>query len=468
MIDDFTDEFRADRAPLDAVRDKLDHIRNDLGANAILFMPWTAWWDDHFNWGYDPYQYFSVEYRYANTPGNPQEKISWLKQLISACHDRGIHVIMDGVFNHVGSVRSEKGRGFPYFWMYENTDACPYVGTFGGEFGGLSDLDFHHGCTREFIRDVCLYWTDGFALDGIRFDNTTNFVVEGDRRGLPLLLQDIRDHVAAKGEINFSLTLEHLDISAARVVAETGATSYWNDELHQRCFENLWTGGIDPRILIALNSHNGLPEDRVATIYLGNHDHSHVAWRAGARESQGALKWWRTQPYVIALLTAPGCVMIQNGQEFAEDYWVMDNDDGSNRRVKPRPIRWGFVSDKIGRQLMWVYAKLIQIRNTHPGLRSNNFYPVWESWQTRFNPEGYGFDQERRLMILHRWGFADNQRLERFVVVINFSEVPQPVDIPFPENGGWRDLLNDHAVNVTNYRLSGQTVEANWGMVYFL
>lgn len=82
MVDDFTDEFRGARAPLDAVRDKLDYLADGLGINAILFMPWTAWPGSGFNWGYNPYQYFSVEYRYANAINQPAEKLSWLKQLV--------------------------------------------------------------------------------------------------------------------------------------------------------------------------------------------------------------------------------------------------------------------------------------------------------------------------------------------------------------------------------------------------
>ena len=106
MIDDFTDEYRGARAPLDAVRDKLDYLQHDLGINAILFMPWTAWPGERFNWGYTPYLYFSVEYRYANAISAPVDRLSWLKRLVSECHARGIHVIMDGVFNHVGDAIS--------------------------------------------------------------------------------------------------------------------------------------------------------------------------------------------------------------------------------------------------------------------------------------------------------------------------------------------------------------------------
>jgi pullulanase len=53
MIDDFTAEFRGGRAPLDAVTDRLDDLR-DNGINAILFMPWTAWKNPDFDWGTNP------------------------------------------------------------------------------------------------------------------------------------------------------------------------------------------------------------------------------------------------------------------------------------------------------------------------------------------------------------------------------------------------------------------------------
>jgi glycosidase len=469
MIDDFTDEFRGARAPLDAVRDKLDYLADRLGINAILFMPWTAWPGGGFNWGYTPYQYFSVEYRYANAIDQPAEKLSWLKRLISACHERGIHVIMDGVFNHVGDVdpSGEQALGFPYRWLYQNPLACPYVGTFGGEFAGLKDLDFNNGCTQEFIRDVCLYWIDEFKIDGIRFDNTVNFYVDGDPRGLPRLLADIDDHVRSRGEANFSLTLEHLNLEAARVTGTTRATSYWNNELYQRCFDYLWNGSIDPRIMGALESHRGLPDDRVATIYLGNHDHSHVAWQAGARANAGALQWYRTQPYVIALLTAPGVAMIQNGQEFAEDHWIMEDDQGSNRRVKPRPLRWDFPGDPIGARLVDLYSRLIKIRRGHPALTSNNFYPDGWGGQNEFNAAGYGVDVARGVVIFHRWGTAGDGRLERFIVALNFNAEDRVVDVPFSTNGPWEDLLNGRIDTVSGFRLAGHRLESNWGRVWF-
>jgi 1,4-alpha-glucan branching enzyme len=234
------------------------------------------------------------------------------------------------------------------------------------------------------------------------------------------------------------------------------------------CFDALWSGHVDGRLLRALNNHAGLDAGRVATTYLTNHDHAHVAWQAGARNNAGAREWYRTQPFAIALLTAPGTPLIQNGQEFAEDYWLMEDDQGSGRRVKPRPLHWDYAGDKIGSQARTLYRKLIDIRKTHAGLRSDNVYPnKWADWQQQFDPDGYGLDVNRQVLIFHRWGNAADGRLERFIIVLNFSPQAQTVDIPFSDNGTWQDLLNEQAVTIHDFRLSAQSIESYWGRIYF-
>jgi 1,4-alpha-glucan branching enzyme len=463
-LDDFTDEFREVKAPLEAAIDKLDYL-SDLGINAILFMPWTAWKNRYFDWGYEPFQYFAVEYRYANNLEKPEEKISWLKKLISECHKREIHVIMDGVFNHTSV-------DFPYKWFYKRIEDCPYVGTFEGAFPGLQDLNFNNVCTQEFIRDVCLYWIEVFKIDGIRFDNTINYHRKSDEKGISKLLDDIQSYLDIAGEKNFSMTLEHLDKRAAEITNKTKATSYWDNEMYELCFHYLWEKRIDSRMLNSFNNdkHVNL-SGKAATIYIGNHDHSHVAWQAGARDNLGAMEWYRTQPYAIALFTCPGIPMIQNGQEFGEDYWIPENDDETGRRVLPRPLRWKLLNDKIGASLFKLYKRLIEIRKKYAGLRLTNFYPeTWEPWQTRFNPAGFGVDTEKQVVIFHRWGHDNSGALQRFIIVLNFSAQPQRVTVQFPENGTWIDLLSDYngswKVDVKNNELDLE-VGSNWGHIFF-
>lgn len=464
MLDDFTDEFRGARAPLDAVVDKLDYLAR-LGFNAILFMPWTAWKNHDFDWGYEPFQYFSVAYRYANDLFQPAEKLSFLARLVDECHARGIHVIMDGVFNHVSFA-------FPYADFYRQHSHCPFTGQFGGQFPGLQDLDFNNACTQEFVRDVCLYFIDRFRIDGIRFDNTTNFNVPNDVKGLPALLRDIAAYAADEDGPNFSLTLEHLAMDAAEVTRGTEAHSYWDNELYARTFEFLWSGRVDRRLLQALDHARflGFPEE-VPTQYLSNHDHSHVTWQAGARDNAGLDRWFKTQPYVMALFTGTSVPMVQNGQEFGEEHRLPEDDHGTGRRVVPRPLRWKFASDSVGSTLVQLYGCLARARRDHPGLRSNDIWPSpWADWQTRFNPEGAGIDESKQVIIFHRWGRASEGVMENFVIVLNFSDQPQPVSVPFPLNGIWIDLLSDFNGSwkplVTNHRLDF-TVSSNWGHVFF-
>jgi 1,4-alpha-glucan branching enzyme len=464
-LDDFTDDFRRTRAPMDAVRDKLDDLVG-LGVNAILFMPWTTWQNRDFDWGYTPFQYFAAEYRYVNDVSQPAEKLSALANLISACHQRDIHVIMDGVFNHVHP-------DFPYQHLYQTRDDCPFTATpFGGTFTGLQDLDFLSPCTRDFIRDVCTYWIDAFGIDGIRFDNTVNYHVAGDARGIPDLLQDIQDHLEGQGSSNFSLTLEHLSMDAASLVNGTQANSFWDNSLYQHCFDSLWSGGINPSLLDTLNNQRYLADPAKApTLYLSNHDHSHVAWQAGARDNRGGFEWYRTQPYAIALMTAPGVPMLQSGQEFAEDHWIPEDDGGTGRRVRPRPLRWPRSSDSVARAVLRLYARLGAIRQQYPALRSTNFYPDhWDDWQTRFNPAGFGLDTERQVVVFHRWGQSAGGVLQRFYVVLNFSAEPQWVSVPFPENGPWTDVLANFDGSwtpiVADYHLDVQ-VGAYWGHIFY-
>jgi 1,4-alpha-glucan branching enzyme len=469
-IDDFTEQYRGSKAPVQAVRDRLDYLQKQLGVNAIEFLPWVTWSNPGYSWGYNPVQDFAVEFRYVAELDAPQEKLSLLAGLITDCHQRGIHVILDGVYNHVGgpSITADNvAFGFPYFWLYQNTDDCPYIGKFAGDFGqGLPDRDYHNGCVQEYIRDVCYYWMDEFGIDGFRLDAALYYYSAGDKRGLPQLVSDIRSHAA---DPNFTITLEFLDITAAGVANQIGATSYWNNELYGRSFDHLWNGGIDSRILGALNTHLGLDGDKVATTYLSNHDHSQVAWQAGARDNQGAMQWYRVQPYAIAQFTSPGCPLLPNGEEFAEDYWIMEDDQGSGRRVTPRRLRWDFQTDKIGTALGGLFSKLIKLRLTHPALRSDNFYPDnWQLWQTQPDPQGYGVDVARGILIYRRWGnAASGPGTEYFIIVLNFSPNNQMADVPFPMNGQWQELLNGQMATVENNWIRGQVVESNWGKIFF-
>ncbi len=435
MIDDFTAGYRRGRAPMTAVIDRLDDLRA-AGFTAILFMPWTAGADPDFDWGYTPRCFYAVESRYVEDRLRPEEKISALRTLVNACHERGLHVLMDGVFNHVHP-------DFPYPQLYRDPSTCPFIGAFGGQFVGLTDLNFAHQCTQDLVDDVVRYWIDVAGLDGIRFDNTKNYLVPGTLQGLPGVLAHAADHARNQRLTNFSLTIEHIDLSAADVVNSTAATSFWDDELYGIAFDALWNDRLDSRLINALNNRRFLRDPaNVPTVYLSNHDHSHITWQSGARSNVGAVgSWWRIQPWLIALFTSTGVPLVPNGQEFAEDHFIPEQDHLTGRRVIPRPLRWRSRDDPVGQVVLALHRRLATMRAEHPALRSRHMYPAeWAPWQTRFDEVGVGVDTERRLAVYHRWAEVGGG-IENVVVVLNFSDGDQVVDVPFPYGGHWVDLV---------------------------
>lgn len=460
MIDDFTAGYRGDTAPLDAVHRKLDYLQ-ELGVNAIEFMPWTAWRGGQFSWGYSPFLFFSVENRYVEFPAEPANRLVRLQRLVDELHRRQMHVMMDGVFNHVSAGINPDG-GFPYHWLYQNPDESPYTGSFarGGTF---EDLDYANTCTQQFVLDVCKYWLDEYKLDGIRFDCTVGFYEPDDNsRGIPRLIADLRSHLVAQGRQDVSLVLEHLTDDAQTAVRETNqidADGCWYDRFLLDVPHYAAAGKLRPSLLRVLDANRGFAAGKCPVIYIENHDHSSVVNRMGGRE-----QWWRAQPALIALLTAPGAVLLHNGQEFGEDYELPAT---PRQRVAPRPLHWELADDEIGERLRMLCRQLIRLRHECPALRSPNFFPrAYEDNATHFNEQGYGIDEDKGVVIFHRWGLAADGAQERFIIVLNFSRYEQQVTIPFSTNGLWEERLSGAKIYVRDYRVENHRVYAHWGCVF--
>jgi pullulanase len=466
MLDDFTRRYRNGRAPVRAFLDKLDHLV-DLGVNAIEFMPWTAWPGRSFSWGYDVSLQFAPEFDYVNDPADPTAKLDGLRAMISACHQRNLHVILDGVFNHVRA--ATKGEGFPYFWLYHNVADCPFLGKYAGG-GFFEDLDYENWCTHQFILDACNYWIQ-FGVDGLRLDYTKGYYDPSNPAGAGVgrLIGAVR----AKNP-DISITIEHIEgYAAIDVCNKVQADSCWYDPGYWTSRDALyrqreWLAGgrrdeskspVQPEIMRLLDSQRDFGQGRTPTFYIENHDHAQVA-----SNGEGRAHFFRTQPWAIALLTSPGAILLHNGQELADDHWVPE---GGPDRVTSRPVRWQYDTDPIGRSMKGVYRKLIEIRRAHPGLRSGNFYPTnWnESW--RRLQGGYGVDCQRGLVVYHRWGNGAADQLERFMVVLNFADVDQWLDVPVPSNGKWQDLLGGGTHQTADFWLGGMKIPSNWGLILF-
>ena len=151
------------------ILDWIPHIEK-LGCGAVLLNPLFES-DAH---GYDTRDYRRVDVR-LGTNGD-------LKELVAALHERGIRVVLDGVFNHVG-------RGF---WAFRDVQEkkwdSPYRDWFHISFDGnsgyndgfwyegweghfeLVKLNLRNGAVADYLLDTVRFWVEEFGIDGLRLD----------------------------------------------------------------------------------------------------------------------------------------------------------------------------------------------------------------------------------------------------------------------------------------------------------
>lgn len=134
----------------EAALERLDHIL-DLGATAVELLP-LAQTPGRWNWGYDGVGLYAPNHRYGS-PGD-------LRRFVDACHGRGLAVIVDVVYNHLGPEGNYWADFGPYFSSRHRTPWGPAL-----NFDGAARQP-----VRQWIIQNALYWLREFRLDGLRLD----------------------------------------------------------------------------------------------------------------------------------------------------------------------------------------------------------------------------------------------------------------------------------------------------------
>ncbi|CAM3968971.1 type I pullulanase [Mesobacillus thioparans] len=119
-----------------------------------------------YNWGYNPVHYNAPDGSYASDPEDPYNRITELKQLVSAIHKMGMGVIMDVVYNHV-YIREDSPfeKIVPGYFFRHDEHGLPSNGT-----GVGNDIASERLMVRKYIIDSVLYWLNEYEVDGFRFD----------------------------------------------------------------------------------------------------------------------------------------------------------------------------------------------------------------------------------------------------------------------------------------------------------
>lgn len=231
---------------LDAASSKLSYLQ-DLGVTLIELLP-VAECPGRWNWGYDGVQLFAPYHRY----GDPEA----LKRFVDAAHSRGMAVILDVVYNHLGPDGNYLKHYAPdYFSRKYITD-----------WGEALNFDAE-GCrgARDFITGNARYWINEFHLDGLRLDATQSLFDSSELH----IIADLTRHarraangrsivVVAENEPQHS---EHLN-----PIAKGGydLDGLWNDDFHHAARVAL-TGSRDGYF----HDYTGRAQEFVSTVRRG-------------------------------------------------------------------------------------------------------------------------------------------------------------------------------------------------------
>jgi len=139
-----------------AAEAKFDHLIR-LGIDVIEIMP-VAEFPGRWGWGYDGVHLWAPRSAYGGPEG--------LKHFVDVAHGRGLAVILDVVYNHLGPIGNRLGEFGPYFTDVYTTP-----------WGEAVNLD-GSGCdgVRAHICENAQMWIRDYHLDGLRLDAVHEFL----------------------------------------------------------------------------------------------------------------------------------------------------------------------------------------------------------------------------------------------------------------------------------------------------
>ncbi len=198
----------------DSAVEKLDHLV-ELGVDFVEVMPVNAFSGTH-GWGYDGVLWYAVHEPYGGPDG--------LLRFVDACHARGLGVLIDAVFNHLGP----SGNYLPRFGPYLSRGSNPW-----GESINIADADADE--VRRYILDCALRWMRDFGADGLRLDAVHALV---DTTAIHILEELATETQALATELGRPLSLvAESDLNDPRLITPVahgglGMTAQWDDDIH--------------------------------------------------------------------------------------------------------------------------------------------------------------------------------------------------------------------------------------------
>ena len=190
----------------------LDHLV-DLGIDFVELLPVNGFSGAH-NWGYDGVLWYAVDDSY----GGPAAYL----RFVDACHRRGLAVIQDVVYNHLGP----SGDHLPRFGPYLHAERT-------SKWGPSINLDSVE--VRRFILDNAAMWMRDYHVDGLRLDAAHALV---DTSPVHILQELAEETDALSAFLGRPLTLiAESDLNDPTLIMPREAGGYglhaqWSDDFH--------------------------------------------------------------------------------------------------------------------------------------------------------------------------------------------------------------------------------------------
>jgi len=442
----------------DGVIPYLDGLK-DLGVSAIELMP-VAQFPGARNWGYDGVYPFAAQNSYGGPEG--------LRRLVRACHDRGMAVALDVVYNHLGPEGNYLAEFGPYFTDRYRTP-----------WGEAMNFDGHQSdhVVRYFIENA-LYWTGELEIDMLRLDAVHAIFDVSARPFLRELSRAVHRQAERLGrrvylvaESNQNDTL-HIRSAASDGY---GLDGLWNEDFHHALhalltgerngyyrdfgtLDHLGRAFRDGWALTGQYSHyrgrrQGVSSrDIPATkfiVYSQNHDQ--VGNRLQSERLSRLIPFGDLKLAAALVLLSPAVPLLFMGEEYGETapfpYFVDHQDAALNeavwrgRRAEFTRFQWhGEIPDPKDeatfrrailnrmladeprhRELLDFYRRLIHLRKTVPALALLSKDHREVSW-----------DEASRVLVCRRWAAGSE-----VIAVYYFGNEPAEVAVSAPA-GEWR------------------------------
>lgn len=432
------------------LRDTLDYLQQ-LGVNAIELMPIQEF-DDNMSWGYNPSFHKALDKAY----GDPVA----FKRLVDACHQRGMAVIVDVVFNHAtGSSPLAQ-----LYWDAANnrtaTDNPWFNVTARHDFSVFHDFNHAYAGTRQYVKACLQYWLSEYRIDGYRFDLSKGLTQKNTLGNVSAWGEYDASRIAILKE--YAATIAAVD-PTAYVILEHFADNTEEKELAEAgmmLWGNLWSAykdvalgypaGTNTDLRWLWHRQRGWAVPHVVG-YMESHDENRIGSELlsyGNRDGDYNLKDVSTAMRRIEMLnnlfyTVPGPKMLWQFGELGYDLPINLCPNGmysSSCRTAVKPTRWEYLKEPARRRLYDRTRALLHLRKAFPSTFSTENAQI-----------NTGSGQIRTIAL--------NDPSLSVSVVANTGVRETSVSHTFAKAGRWYEYYSGQTVDVSADRTASLTLE---------